>query len=31
MFAEKKIRVIGNRARELQNFSDYLFLAKPEQ
>ncbi|MBU2652588.1 MAG: DUF1311 domain-containing protein [Bacteroidetes bacterium] len=31
MFAEKKMRVIGNRAKALQNFSDYLFLAEPEQ
>ncbi|MBE0448736.1 MAG: DUF1311 domain-containing protein [Actinobacteria bacterium] len=31
MFAEKKMRVIGDRAKELQNFSDYVFLAEPEQ
>lgn len=31
MFAEKKMRVIGSRAKELQNFSDYVFLAEPEQ
>ncbi|WP_046060997.1 lysozyme inhibitor LprI family protein [Methylotuvimicrobium alcaliphilum] len=31
MFAEKKMRVIGDRTKELQNFSDYVFLAEPEQ
>ncbi|WP_404361571.1 lysozyme inhibitor LprI family protein [Methylotuvimicrobium sp. KM1] len=31
MFAEKKMRVIGDRAKELQSFSDYVFLAEPEQ
>ncbi|CCE25759.1 protein of unknown function (plasmid) [Methylotuvimicrobium alcaliphilum 20Z] len=31
MFAEKKMRVIGDRAKALQNFSYYVFLAEPEQ
>ena len=31
MFAEKKMRVIGNRAKELQNYSDYVFLNETEK
>ncbi|WP_186005696.1 lysozyme inhibitor LprI family protein [Methylotuvimicrobium buryatense] len=31
MFAEKKMRVIGDRAKELQNFSDYVLLADAEK
>lgn len=31
MFAEKKMRVIGNRAKELRNFSDYLLLTETEK
>ncbi|MBU2571132.1 MAG: DUF1311 domain-containing protein [Gammaproteobacteria bacterium] len=31
MFAEKKMRVLGNRAKELQNFSDYLLLTETEK
>jgi len=31
MFVEKKMWVVGNRAKELQNFSDYVFLARPKE
>jgi hypothetical protein len=31
MFADKKMREVGSRAKELGNFNDYVLLTEPEQ
>jgi len=31
MFAEKRMKLVSNRAKVLQDFSEYIFLAEPEK